>query len=576
MNSKLTLTIIPIFISFLVIFGSYINNIYAKNQLIILAILIISIYPIIIYIFKSQIPKISYPIMIYFIALSLLFHISLFGSFINGADIQTEYYMANNVLKNSYWSQNIHSNVNSMLSIVMTVPIYSLILNYDTVLIFKIIYPIIFAFVPVLLFLTYKKMFGHEISFLSTVIFMFTPFFFLTMPFHARVQIAELFVVSLIYIFCIKKLSPKETLVGIIMMVGIVTSHYGTAYLFMFLLILVLLARYIPGDRKFFHFYDGMKINLFFSFSILYILVLISWYLYTSGGQPFRTIIDLGNSVYKNIFEDFLNLNSRDILSITMRNEDSLIRSIIKWLNGVVILSIMVGFLSVLFKKHKEANLDRNFFIFSFGGVIILAASLLVPSFSDQLSFERLYQILLIFLAPFSIIGSKIFFRKYEIIISIFLSIFLLFNTGIISEIFHDDSPINVALNKSVPTHTQPFYMQSDVIGSQWLGIYTINDINKDKYFGSNLQGEYIIRAFINGNIFMFNATTYDVCRSGRNYILITNKEIIYDQISSIETGQKFLAKMASFRNSSMSRRLVYINKINDIKDTNVYFCQGQ
>jgi uncharacterized membrane protein len=331
---------------------------------------------------------------------------------------------------------------------------------------------------------------------------------------------------------------------------------------------------------KFFGAFDShIKINVLTLFLAIYIVILISWYLYTSGGRPLTTIVRIFNGIGDSIVNDLLNPYSRDLINLVSREEYSPIRSIIKWSNGAIIFSIIIGFV-IVFLKQKKFNFDKNFYIFSLGSIVMLGASIGVPSLSSNLSFERLYQILLIFLAPFSVIGvMKIFkpknIRKFALGLSMILSIFLLFNVGLISEITHDKFPINLALNRSGPPASYTYYTQNDVDAVKWL---SGNGVDGGKYFGSRFQGEFIMDAFIYRDIYQYNAMTNDTCYDGINYILITNKESIYDQLASIEIekkneDKKFLSKTVSFRGSSFNNTLSDTDKIYDTSVSNINFC---
>lgn len=580
MSNKILIIFISILVPILTVLGVCIDNTYNMNQLTMLALALVSIFPIMIIVSKSSMSNSIYPIAIYSIALSLLLHVSLTGSFINGADIQTEYFMADNVIETAHWEQNIANNVNSMLSIVMIAPMSSLLLGLDLAWTFKIVYPVAFSLVPVILFYIYKKIFDIRLSFLSVIIFMFTPFFFLNMPFHARVQIVELLVVLLIFsITYVERLTSPMRLIGITLLFGIVVSHYGMAYLFLFLMVLSFLVQHF-FSRLFSAFDSHIKFNTLSVYLAIYIVFLISWYIYTSNGQPFLTVVNIFSGISNSIFNDLLNPYSRDIMSLATREEFSPIRSIVKWSNGAIILSIIIGFVVVFFNQ-KKFNFDKNFFIFSMGSITMLGASIAVPSFSSNLSFERLYQIQLIFLAPFAIIGLMTIFRskniqQFALVTSIILSIFLLFNVGIVSEMVHDNFPINIALNRSVPTTSYSYYTQNDVVATKWLNRYGADD---GKYFGSLFQGYFIMGAFMTKDMYVFDAATNDTCYDGTSYILVTNKETIYDQIVSsrsekADEDKKFLATTVSFRDSSFSRTLSNTEKIYDTYVSNVNFCK--
>jgi len=112
-----------------------------------------------------DIKKTYYPIAIFSITLSLLLHTSLISNYVWGWDLQTEIYLADLVLQNAYWNFTQISNYNAMLSITVLAPIYSYMLNMKLVWVFKIVYPILFSFLPLGLYHIYKKQTNNKIAF---------------------------------------------------------------------------------------------------------------------------------------------------------------------------------------------------------------------------------------------------------------------------------------------------------------------------------------------------------------------------------------------------------------------------
>src|SRR4030043_479177 len=94
--------------------------------------------------------------MIVMIALSLFYQTTLISSYLVGSDIHLEYYFAKMVTQNGYWDASIPSTINSCLSIVMLVPVYSLLLNMDIVWLFKILYPLFFCLTPLALYRIFR------------------------------------------------------------------------------------------------------------------------------------------------------------------------------------------------------------------------------------------------------------------------------------------------------------------------------------------------------------------------------------------------------------------------------------
>ena len=136
-----------------------------------------------------------YPLIIFVVSLSLLYHSSLISTYLWGWDIQIEYYLANLVIHNNYWASSIPNNANSMLSIVMFGPIFSIFTDMSLISVFKIVYPFIYSLVPVSLFVLFKHFFSRQISLFSVIYFIATFPFFTDMLNLSRQMVAELFFV---------------------------------------------------------------------------------------------------------------------------------------------------------------------------------------------------------------------------------------------------------------------------------------------------------------------------------------------------------------------------------------------
>ncbi len=139
-----SITLFIILIAFLAIFGSYMVNVYDNNVLLLVLIIIISVIAILAVF--DIIPKYLYPLTIFIIAISLLYHNSLISIYLNGWDIHMEYYLSNLVVTNSYWNPNIPTQYNAMLSLVMYDNIMSIITALDVTMFLIIIYFISCAF----------------------------------------------------------------------------------------------------------------------------------------------------------------------------------------------------------------------------------------------------------------------------------------------------------------------------------------------------------------------------------------------------------------------------------------------
>ncbi len=159
---------------------------------------------------------------------------------------------------------------------------------------------------------------------------------------------------------------------------------------------------------------------------------------------------------------------------------------------------IFFGILSLLLKPQKMDlggeyfALDREYFALSLVNFALAAAGVILPFFSSALNTTRLYQITLIFLAPFFVIGVleafrflRRAFRSTAIdlssetatrAIAAFLCIFVLFNTGFVYSAL-GDQPTSIALDDRID---YPRFDPQEIAGARWLHAVGNRTINSD------------------------------------------------------------------------------------------------
>lgn len=488
------LTLIP----FLSIIGAYFTNYYNQNILLFILIFILSLVPIIVFFIKSY-KKEFYPLIIFICGLSLLLHWSLISTHIVGGDIQFEYYFSNLVINSSHWNLEIQNSLNGMLSIVMIAPIYSILLNIDLNWVFKIIYPFIYAFVPLGLYQIFQKQFNSKIAFLSVFYFIFVFPFFSEMLQLARQEIAELFLVLIILILVNKIEKRNQSILIVIFGFSLAVSHYGLSYIFLILLGIILLITIFnsisQGSIK--EIFNKKNTSLTLTFAILFFVFAISWYMYISSAKTFMTAIMIFNGIYGNAMNDLFESNNLQGVSMVF-HQFSLFHTITKYLYLLSQGFIVIGFLNLFFNRIK---LNDDFKRFAIAGLILLGLCFIIPNFASSLNTTRLFHISLILIAPFCVIGAisilKIFSKILKIkfisrkevpmkLFSIFLMIFLLFTSGFAYEIFNDE-PMSIALSTTMDA---PKYNTQEIYGAVW-ATDNIHQIIASDYFGVLLLADY-------------------------------------------------------------------------------------
>lgn len=182
-----------------------------------------------------------YPLAVFIMGLCLLYQTTLMSPYLIGSDIYVEHHFWRLVVDSGSWDASIPSTISSCTSITILAPVYSLLLNIDGVWVFKVIYPLLFSFMPLAMYHIFSQQMSSKKAFLAVFFFVSVPTFSLEMTSLCRQQIAELFFVLFIMLLVDRKLSlrPKLTLV-IIFVMSIPVSHYtlgmiGLIYMGLFL-----------------------------------------------------------------------------------------------------------------------------------------------------------------------------------------------------------------------------------------------------------------------------------------------------------------------------------------------------
>lgn len=592
----------PIFFFFLLpflsILGTYVMNIY--NQNIILMFLMFFIVSIVILVAYNKISEEYFPVIIFLISISLLFHTWLISVYLWGRDVHSELFFSKLIFNNLYWDKNISSNTNSMLVITVFAPIFAKISNLTLESVYKIIFPTIFALIPIGVFEVVKKQFDDKIAFLSA-------FFFASIAFYNIVIIsskqlfAEFFIILSIMLLIGKK-STKSSLLLIIFSILVIVSHYGTSYIYISSLIISLITLGVIGRFRGNYISRIMNItysndknkewpinNLTLNFLLLFIVIAIGWYVYGSSSTIFNTIVNSGHHIYISIFSEILDPNSVEGLKMLSATPLSIFGYIHKYLMLSTQIFIIFGILSVFFCRKKNWNVNNEFIAFSLSGIVLLIFSIIIPNFSSQIYTLRLYQIILLFLSPFCIIGGIYFFQligrftKVSLlknfnnstkIISFILITLFLFQVGFVGELVNEPSSIplskNAMLNSNIGEKISFYYdfnvFEQDISSAKWFSNKTYNE-------NLTLYIDPITLNVINYDLFhKFNYESFSKVTKSKNQVfLIPNsfqlrsKSYMYISYHTI-VGNILITnkKLSSYNETEISKLIIRLTNITE------------
>ncbi|WP_424714124.1 DUF2206 domain-containing protein [Methanobacterium sp.] len=637
-------------IPFIAIFGSYAMNL--SNNNIITMILLALIAIIFVLVIFDRIPKKLYLFTVWIISISLIYMSSLISPYVWGWDIQNEYYLANLVLTYSHWNYMLPDAYNSMLSIVMLGPVYSILTHIDLDYVLKIIIPFLFSLLPLGLYRIFKiQTQDSKISFMAVFLFISFNTFYIELLSLTREMTAELFLICILLLFFERKFKPNLILLMILFSMGLVFSHYSTAYFFIAALIVITL---ILGFFNLINFNESLKkIDLKKDKTLLYLLPLITiftalfsylWYSTTSQGLAINSIIDVTIYIYQD-FRDALNLTIQNIglvpgpviytiiaaliiiflliifylakmalkrfivvehrlagtlesnvkkylnnkiisiisifvllvLLIFLGGYKTWVVSFLRYFNFLVVYLCFMGLILVFFKIYIK-RFQNIFLAFAVFSMIVLMAGYLEPSFESAFNISRIYELSFLFLSPVCVIGGiKVFGSIYQVLtrkkitgegalkmFSVFLLVFMLFNTGFIS-VFADQSiPMHLS-NQDRLSDYYPLFDYEEFTGAQWL---TENNVSKNIY--ADVYGKFIFYRFTPN---MYNISANNGISEFTNY----TSPNTYMYLRKLNTENGFLIGYTSGSNrnriyADLSSNANMKNRIFDDGDSVVYY----
>jgi uncharacterized membrane protein len=509
-------------VPFMAVFGTYLVNNYSDNILLLMMIAVIGVIVLLIG-FTNLIPKKLFPLVIFVIAVSLLLHNSLISENLVGWDIHQEKYLADTTINNGYWDVSIDHVINSMLSVMLLAPIISILMNLDIIWVYKIIFPLLFALMPVVLYQVYRKQSDEKLAFMATFTFVSLVVFFSEMLSLARQEIAELFLALILLLIVDRSMNKSRwSLLFLVFSIALVLSHYGLTYIFIGTIILSWALVYVVSKLRKSSLQDvNRRLGPMLIVALLAFCAI--WYIYTSASNPLSTALYFSHRIEKPIESTVMNFltpetpaptltpgatpvitpkpggtpvatnkpvavtptpipaTTQPIQLISSNNEASFLHRMFLYLLLSTQGLIVIGLLTALFAGWPM-QIRREFFALALINLMMLVTALVVPYFASSLNTTRTYQIALIFLAPFFVLGWVNIFKAAGKLLkrsmpgtlsvaiaalSVFLVMYLIFNTGMVFEIAKD-VPMSYSLDKQGANVSYTIYNSMEKAGAEW------------------------------------------------------------------------------------------------------------
>jgi uncharacterized membrane protein len=590
--------IIPMIFLLLSILGAITLNNGGPNYLTIIMLGGIVLYILGVVLFRKILDQNIYPWAIFMISLSLLLMYSLRSWHIIGWDIKLEYKIFRLTESNYLWSfTNLYNDYNTCLSITILPTVLHNFLNINSEYIFKLLYQLLFAEVPLIIYLLSKRYTTNIIAFLASFFFIIQPTFYGTMPALARQEVAFIYFSLILFTLFDNNIhfGTKNILV-FIFGASMIVSHYSTSYIALTLIIFTYIVRKISNinpnlnKRKIIQNKPNHKLRL----NVILMLIIFTFIWNTQLTNSFNSLIGTAHSTLINMKKTFTeemksaSLQSLFVYSGSSYTDDQLnlfiknyipgyleankikpildnekytltiipgtsfytrnifatqfVKYIYLFVKFTTMLSLLIGFIYLvyIYKKDKTKT-DIEYIYLSIIGAFLILLILVLPYLSIAYNFERLLQQNLIFLSLIIVFGIQLLFKylkniKY-IFISIIFIIYFIYLSGVLAPILGGSNSLFL-LNHG--RQYDSYYTHSiEIQAINWLDKYS--DSKNDLYADSFAQLK--IDAYSKKNYRIVPYIIPDVInRSGYIYASYTN---IMEEIASIDERQYFMKGVA-------------------------------
>lgn len=381
------------------------------------------------------------------------------------SDMASEYGTFSRVIERESWGVSEEDPTPRSLINVLSVSLlpvgYHYSLGVSGEVTYKLIYPFILGFLPLSLFLAFRRLIGDKQSFLSAVFFVSFGSFFVLSISDARICIAELFfALVLIAVFGDMNLSRvSRSLLCIIFIVAMVTSYYAIAGLFVLSLLIAFLVNPIrkPSRTPISDLHVMVFAFVFFLF----------WYMYTEEGKMISALVSIGEDIYNNLFRGLFDSSARDPvmqIQLGIGGYPTVLYSLMVWLYRLTQFFVIVGsmlFIVKSFKHRSSRRTDWDFASLIIANLAFLFISIIQPYFV-KVGITRLYQMTLVVLCPTFIVGGVWLFEQLKtleirpfravrfdslrLVVILVLIPYFLFSSGLMAAVTNDH-PVSIVLS---------------------------------------------------------------------------------------------------------------------------------
>lgn len=198
-----------------------------------IAVVVVMVAAVAGFLFASRCGDTLLMVGIFSIGLAMMWSFSLRGNLVYGFDISSEWYALKQTVTSGIWHVNHTNNAyGAMLSLTVLPAELHALSGMPALFIFKVVYPAIGALFPVAVFNLGRRILTGRWAFMAAVLVLMQQTFFQQFPALARQEVATLLFAALMLAVLDASQSRRTRWIFVCLLsLGVVVSHYSTAYL---------------------------------------------------------------------------------------------------------------------------------------------------------------------------------------------------------------------------------------------------------------------------------------------------------------------------------------------------------
>ncbi|MFC7095837.1 DUF2206 domain-containing protein [Halobaculum marinum] len=448
-------------------------------------VLVASIVAVVLLTPTEYVPRSLYPLTVFSVGTATLLHRNLLTSYVLGADVQGLVATAERVAAAGVWSPEVSGvAVPAVTAVPAAVAALSGLGVHTT---FKLFNVFAFAFVPLGVYLLGRDVFDETVGLYGALLLVFYHYTFAVTP--GKQLISQLFVVGLLLTLRANDrgvVDDARTVIAVALpATGLIFAHYGTTYAIGTALLAASVVVTMANVRI-----DGYERRLDIAVPALLLLAATAWY-WAADADTLAVLVSIpAVAVDQTTALLFAQSTAEGSGASYVASQTGPIEMLNVLLYVVVTVLLVVGvaargLVSVNLLRRGEAPADLDYTALAVPLVALLAASYLL---SLNLWADRVYQLVLVVLAPFVPYGYRVLDRGAERIGDRWRSPTWGFLATLLAALIVVNSGAAFALTGSASTSTfnphanDRVFDGQDRAGVSWIGVHAnITDVDPER-----------------------------------------------------------------------------------------------